>query len=261
MYQKELEEIGKRIEELRKSKGWTQEMLAEKLNISRNTLSKLEGGFRDFKSTEILAIAKVLEVSTDYLLGLTDMKRSDIEAREVSERYGLCEAALTELSSLPELGVPASLEHLNAMDRQAETMSYRTVINLLLTNLRGKKALRLLASYYSGTIEGKNLTSITLPWRLPDCGGIWIDNTMIPDELILNGALELAKNELAQIKIDKESADNVNERIKVWEQQKGKPLTEKEVQRAWELYALEKSPVPYHPYERDIIYKEGSDNG
>jgi len=70
MYDKELESIGKRIQTLRKRKGWSQEMLAEKLNISRNTLTKLEGGFRDFKTTEMLSIAKALGVSTDYLLGL-----------------------------------------------------------------------------------------------------------------------------------------------------------------------------------------------
>lgn len=70
MFERELEAIGKRIEKKRKEKDWTQEMLAEKLNIARNTLTKLEGGFRDFKSTEIINIAKVLGVSTDYLLGI-----------------------------------------------------------------------------------------------------------------------------------------------------------------------------------------------
>ena len=100
MYQHELEAIGKRIEELRKGKGWTQEMLAEKLNIARNTLTKLEGGFRDFKSTELLNIAKVLKVSTDYLLGLTTVSRSDVTIREVSERYGLSEVTLTRLDFL-----------------------------------------------------------------------------------------------------------------------------------------------------------------
>ena len=76
MKKHELAAIGGRIEALRKGKGWTQEMLADKLKIARNTLTKLEGGFRDFKSTEILNVAKVLEVSTDYLLGLTNIAAS-----------------------------------------------------------------------------------------------------------------------------------------------------------------------------------------
>ena len=79
-------EIGERIEALRNEKGWTQEMLAEKLNIARNTLTKLEGGFRDFKSTEIISIAKTLGVSSDYLLGL-----SPNECRTESEKDNLIE--------------------------------------------------------------------------------------------------------------------------------------------------------------------------
>lgn len=37
--------LGKNIAELRKSKGWTQATLAEKLNISDKAVSKWESGF------------------------------------------------------------------------------------------------------------------------------------------------------------------------------------------------------------------------
>lgn len=141
MFEKELENIGKRIQELREEKKWTQEMLAEKLNIARNTLTKLEGGFRDFKSTEIIKIAKVLGVSTDYLLGLTVIKKPDVSEREVSQRYGFCEEALYALS-LNGNGVEKD------QDMYKDTLKFRLVINRLLTDEHGREALRMLASCF-----------------------------------------------------------------------------------------------------------------
>jgi transcriptional regulator with XRE-family HTH domain len=107
MYEKDLEEIGKRIAELRKARGWTQEMLAEKLNIARNTLTKLEGGFRDFKSTEILKIAETLGVSIDYLFGRTRVTAPDDFIQEAVDRLGLSEQAL---QTLERLNAPLDIE-------------------------------------------------------------------------------------------------------------------------------------------------------
>ncbi|MCL2835300.1 MAG: helix-turn-helix domain-containing protein [Defluviitaleaceae bacterium] len=204
MYDKELAEIGKRIETLRKGKGWTQEILADKLNIARNTLTKLEGGFRDFKSTELLNIAKVLDVSTDYLLGLTEMSRADATARDVSERYGLFETPLNELSNMPTSEKPFGAEHAQAMSRQAETMAYRAIFNLLLSSEHGKKALKLLTSYYFANLDDRSKESIPafiLPWDLPD-GGTWLDTAMVADDLQREVLLILANDELRALRLE-----------------------------------------------------------
>ena len=42
----DLKECGKRIQQLRKERGLTQEQLAEKLNVSQNTIAKIEAGLR-----------------------------------------------------------------------------------------------------------------------------------------------------------------------------------------------------------------------
>ena len=54
--------------ELRKKSGWSQEELAEKLNVSRQTISKWEGAqsVPDFK--RVIEISELFGVSTDYLL-------------------------------------------------------------------------------------------------------------------------------------------------------------------------------------------------
>ena len=42
----DLKECGKRIQQLRKERELTQEQLAEKLNVSQNTIAKIESGLR-----------------------------------------------------------------------------------------------------------------------------------------------------------------------------------------------------------------------
>ncbi|MBQ3529326.1 MAG: helix-turn-helix transcriptional regulator [Oscillospiraceae bacterium] len=64
-----IEEIGKRIAELRCEKGLTQLELAEQLSVSSQAISKWEtgGGFPDVQT--IPKLACVLNTTTDYLLG------------------------------------------------------------------------------------------------------------------------------------------------------------------------------------------------
>lgn len=58
---------------LRKSKGMSQEEMAEKLNVSRQAISKWENGEAFPEASKIVHISKLFGVTTDYLLD------SDIE--------------------------------------------------------------------------------------------------------------------------------------------------------------------------------------
>ena len=60
--------LSEKIMELRKKKGWSQEELAEKLDISRQSVSKWESGGSIPDIDRILALSRLFEVSTDYLL-------------------------------------------------------------------------------------------------------------------------------------------------------------------------------------------------
>lgn len=60
--------LSEKIMELRKKKGWSQEELAEKLDISRQSVSKWESGASIPDIDRILALSRLFEVSTDYLL-------------------------------------------------------------------------------------------------------------------------------------------------------------------------------------------------
>ncbi len=61
--------LGNNISSLRKAKGHSQESLAEKLNVSRQTISNWEQGQTSPNPEQLLLLSKVLEKSTDELLG------------------------------------------------------------------------------------------------------------------------------------------------------------------------------------------------
>ena len=60
--------IGKTIAELRKEKGWSQEDFAEKLDVSRQAISRWENGTALPDAQNILQISKLFGVSADYIL-------------------------------------------------------------------------------------------------------------------------------------------------------------------------------------------------
>ena len=77
--------FGERIKQLRLEHQWTQEYVCEKLNISSGALSRYETGMYEPKSLELVKdFAKLFDVSTDYLLG-----KSDIRNPEQNDPLGL----------------------------------------------------------------------------------------------------------------------------------------------------------------------------
>ena len=63
-----LKEIGQRIMDRRKKLGLTQEVLAEKGDVTAQFVSYAEAGKRAMRPENLLKIATALEVSADYLL-------------------------------------------------------------------------------------------------------------------------------------------------------------------------------------------------
>lgn len=66
--------VGARVESARKAKGMKQKELLAQLQVNgidmnASGLSKLEGQIRYVTDIELAALAKILEVSYDYLLG------------------------------------------------------------------------------------------------------------------------------------------------------------------------------------------------
>ena len=60
--------VGERIKKRRNELGWTQNQLAQKAGISKSFLSDLENGKRSVSADNLLDIARVLNLSLDYLM-------------------------------------------------------------------------------------------------------------------------------------------------------------------------------------------------
>lgn len=60
--------LAEKVALLRKKKGWSQEELAERLGISRQSVSKWESGASIPDIDKIIMLSKLFQVSTDYLL-------------------------------------------------------------------------------------------------------------------------------------------------------------------------------------------------
>lgn len=64
--------LGKRLRELREEKGMTQKEVAAALGLNSVTYLHYEKSQREPPLTVLADMAKFFEVTTDYLLGLTD---------------------------------------------------------------------------------------------------------------------------------------------------------------------------------------------
>lgn len=60
-------ESGKRIKDLRKKAGMTQQELADKVGVSVNQISQVERGVRGLTVDSILLISKLLNSSVEYI--------------------------------------------------------------------------------------------------------------------------------------------------------------------------------------------------
>ena len=78
------------IRNLRKTKGWSQEELAIKLNVVRQTISKWEKGLSVPDSEMLIRIAEELDTTVGVLLGepeFTDKKSAEnLELKEIAAK-------------------------------------------------------------------------------------------------------------------------------------------------------------------------------
>ena len=101
--------------DLRKKNGWSQEELAEKLNVSRQSVSKWEGAQSVPDMSRIIQLSELFGVSTDYLL------KDNLEQTELSQE------------SVPDtLARTVSLEEANDFLNIKEENSRRVALGVML---------------------------------------------------------------------------------------------------------------------------------
>ena len=68
-------EYWERIKGLREDKDLTQVDIAKYLNVAQNTYSQYENGKREVPITVLIKLCQYFDVSSDYILGLSDVKK------------------------------------------------------------------------------------------------------------------------------------------------------------------------------------------
>ena len=81
-------ETGKRIQLLRKQKGLSQEELADKLNVSSNTVAKIECGLRRPSVDFVVDLVNFFDTTVDYIILGEEIKKErnyDFLIREIDD--------------------------------------------------------------------------------------------------------------------------------------------------------------------------------
>lgn len=73
IFQKKREEMYQRIRDLREDHDLTQKQLAAALNCSQQVYSNYELGQRDIPTDILIKLSRFYQVSTDYILGISDV--------------------------------------------------------------------------------------------------------------------------------------------------------------------------------------------
>ena len=130
--------VGARVRKFREEKGWSQEELAKKLFIERNTLSTKESGKSNFTPEELLQLSDIFGVTVDLLLTGIRTKSWDVH-RDLGlddkaiealrffankfppEYHGYLNKALSSPSVLEALAQFMSVSHEGESGRYLET--------------------------------------------------------------------------------------------------------------------------------------------
>lgn len=92
----DLKEVGKRIRERRKKFGMTQEVFAEKSDMSTQFISNVESGKRAMRPENLMKVALTLGVSADYLLTGDIIDKDELLLSEKLEKLSASEVRIVE---------------------------------------------------------------------------------------------------------------------------------------------------------------------
>ncbi len=67
-----MEIFSKRLKELRIAAGYTQQQMADKLCVRQQSYARYESNVGEPNLSAVVAISKIFDVSTDYLLGISE---------------------------------------------------------------------------------------------------------------------------------------------------------------------------------------------
>lgn len=109
--------LADKIMNLRKKAGWSQEELAEQLNVTRQSVSKWEGARAVPDMDKVVQMSRIFGVSTDYLL------KDEVEDEKPEEN-------IQDISELPlhKVSMEEASEYLECRKKAAPKMAFATFL-------------------------------------------------------------------------------------------------------------------------------------
>lgn len=66
-------QVGERLKQARKAAGYTQQQVANHLQILRQAYARFESGIFELNYEQMITLCKLFDCTSDYLLGLSDI--------------------------------------------------------------------------------------------------------------------------------------------------------------------------------------------
>ena len=85
--------IEERLMEIEKNKTW----LAWQMNMSLQSFSRMLRGNNNPRIDNVIKLSKLLNISTDYLLGVSEESAIDVSLKDMSEKTGLSVKSIEKL--------------------------------------------------------------------------------------------------------------------------------------------------------------------
>lgn len=122
--------VNNRIRELRKNLGWSQEVLAKEIGTTQQAVSRMENNAYDIPSDILIKISDKCNVTTDYILGISDVKRDYNGQYRMNQEMDKCYDIVLRYQKLSEINqktLRCILERLEQAQRESKEASAKEV--------------------------------------------------------------------------------------------------------------------------------------
>ena len=243
--------FAKRLQDLIEKRNTIKQALAEHLSISQQAVSLYTSGNTQPTVENLVKIARFFNVSTDYLLGLSNIASTDITTQSMSRYTGLEEQSIEVLRLYGETTAQNTawnkfFEDFGTSDEplpQTGAELELKTLNHIIANCNA--LLRMIGLYWFGDftgleslkVEGMAIGSDNLKEVVRNAMLQTITNTLVSyRELLADNGGDL----LLSLVLDKTREDKreqfVQSRVEFLESVRGRSLTDKEIQEQRDLY-------------------------
>ena len=122
--------VNNRIRELRKNQNLSQEALAEVIHTTQQAVSRMENHAYDIPSESLIKMADYFNVTTDYILGISDVKRDYNGQYRMNQEMDRCYDIVRRYQKLSEINqktLRCILERLEQAQKESEEASAKEV--------------------------------------------------------------------------------------------------------------------------------------